>query len=153
VPAVLVAAILAGGGAACSAEPEPSREALCEQLLRTEGLDEALATADAVALSIQADAMRSAVDVAPPEIEPSVRVLADTLDVLVATVDTAGGDRRTALSEVLRGRQDQADTVSAAGNEVTRWTGANCGVDLATGGLVPTTPPPPPTADAEPPAP
>ena len=137
----LVVALAVSAGA-CSSEPERSVRALCEQLTLAQGLDEALATVDATGLVAASTALERAADVAPLDIEPQVAVIADTTAVLVATVDTAGGDRRDALQEALRAREAEAAAVTAAGEAVATWSAANCGLDLGSGDAVPTTPPP-----------
>ncbi len=128
--------------AACSSDPERSAPALCEQLALAEGLDEALATADVAALTEDEAALRRAAEVAPLDIEAQVVVIADTTAVLVATIDTAAGDRREALQEALRAQEAEVAEVTAAGNAVAAWSAANCGLDLGSGEAVPTTPPP-----------
>ena len=144
---VLTLALSAG---ACSSDPERSAPALCEQLALAQGLDEALATADATRLVATSAALERAVDVAPLDIEPQVVVIADTTAALVVTVDAAEGDRRDALQEALRAREAEVATITAAGDAIATWSAANCGLDLDSGEAVPTTPPPTPApADGE----
>jgi hypothetical protein len=126
---------------ACSDGPEPSTAALCAELATAQGLDESLAVADAEALEVQADALRRAASVAPPDIEPAVRTLSTTIDDLTGPLATATGDRRETLREQLAARQDQADALTAAGRSLSEWSATNCGLDLDSGTTVPTTPP------------
>ena len=148
-PVALVLTLALSAGA-CSSGPERSAPALCEQLALAQGLDEALATADATGLVATSAALERAADVAPLDIEPQVVVIADTTAALVVTVDTAGGDRRDALQEALRAREAEVATITAAGAAVATWSAANCGLDLDSGEAVPTTPPPTPApADGE----
>jgi hypothetical protein len=130
------------GTTACSNEPERSAPALCEQLAAAQGLDEALATADATALEAQSAALRQAEQVAPPDIQPSVAALSQSVDALIATVDTATGERRAAVTEALRAQEASVDGLTAAGTAVATWSTANCGLDLDSGATVPTTPVP-----------
>lgn len=136
--------MLSGSGlAACSDEPERSTPASCAQLALAAGLDEALATADATALDTRSAALRQAVKVAPSDIQPAVAAISANVDALLATIGTATGDRRAALTEALRARESEADALTAAGTAVAAWTAANCGLDLDSGATVPTTAMPP----------
>gem|GEM_PF-823680 len=140
----------ASGLAACSDEPERSTPASCAQLTLAAGLDEALATADATALDTQSAALRQAVKVAPSDIQPAVAMVSANVDALLATIGTATGDRRGALTEALRARESEADALTAAGTAVAAWTATNCGLDLDSGATVPTTAMPPDAAPAAP---
>lgn len=141
------------GASACSNEPERSAPALCTQLASAQGLDEALATADATALEAQSAALRQAEKVAPPDIQPSIAALSSSVDALIVTVDTASGDRRAAVTEALRAQATAVDGLTAAGLAVATWSTANCGLDLDSGATVPTTavaPPPSPETTVAP---
>ena len=126
----------------CSDDPEPSVGALCAELEVAQGLDESLAVADAEALEGQAGALRRAVSVAPPDIEPTVRILSDAVDELTEPLTTATGDRRDTLRDQLAVSQDQADALTAAGRTLGEWSTINCGLDLDSGTTVTTAPPP-----------
>ncbi|MCD9623251.1 hypothetical protein [Rhabdothermincola salaria] len=134
----LAAAVLT----ACSDEPEPSVAALCRELEVAEGLDESLAVADAEALEGQAAALRRAVSVAPPDIEPAVSTLSLAIDDLTGPLSTATGDRRETLRELLAATEDRAEALTAAGRSLSEWSATNCGLDLDSGTTVPTTPVP-----------
>ncbi len=135
---VVVVALLAGGLGLFvrSRQVERSAEALCEKLAQAQDLDQSLTTLDPATLDPRVDALRGAKAVAPADIRSSVTTLADFVSGLAHDVDAAPGDRPTALADALVARQDQVDAVTAAGNEVTVWAQANCGLTLA--GTTPT---------------
>ena len=141
--AVVVVGLVVSVAAGCSDGPEPSTAALCRELQAAQGLDESLAVADAEALAGQADALRRAVSVAPPDIQPAVRTISDAIDDLTGPLATATGDRRETLRDELAARQDRAEALTAAGRSLGEWSTTNCGLDLDTGTTVPTTPPAP----------
>ena len=123
----------------CSSGPEPSVQALCERLALVEGMDESLAVADGERLEEQASDLRAAVRVAPQDVAPALRALSETVDTIAATVATATGDRREAVTDALADRQDQIDALTWSGVAVAEWSVANCGLDLDSGSTVTTT--------------
>lgn len=138
---VAAAVALAGGAlaAGCAEQPERSDQALCERLPAVARLDESLAIADVTALRTEARELREALAVAPPALEGPLATISASVDALVATIDTATGDRREALTEALRAQEGDADALTAAGQAVSRFSADTCGLDLGSGATVPTT--------------
>ena len=139
-----VMALLATTVASCSSE-ERSVEALCRRLPAVADLDEALVRGDLAAVDAQAGALRRAVAVAPTDIEPSLDLLADTVDAIVASAGTADGAPRDALEagiDAALPRDDLGtDVLSFNGAAVEEWSVRNCGLDLGSGTTVAAVPP------------
>lgn len=130
VVAVVVIAVAVGAVLFVRArQVERSTEALCTELTAADGLDESLTTLDPTTLEPQVAALEKASDVAPTEIAPAVRTLADYVGGVATDIEGAP-DPQAALTEALAARQDQVDAVTAAGTQVQQWAEVNCAIDL-----------------------
>lgn len=139
----VVAALAAIGAviAACERPPEPSVEAYCREIASAEGLDESLASFDAVALEPQVAALRKASKVAPLAIAPQVNTLLDLTNALESTIATARTEQAAALEQTLRAKEGELAAVTEAGKAVEAYTRDNCGIELNST-AVPTVAPP-----------
>jgi len=130
--AIVVVAVVAIGVVAFvrSRRIERSVDALCQQLTAAQDLDQSFTTLDPATLDPQVKSLAKAKAVAPDDIKASVDTLADFVSGLAKTVNAAQTDRSTALADALEARQDQVDSVTAAGKAVQQWAQANCGLAL-----------------------
>jgi hypothetical protein len=131
--AVVVVVAVAVGAAVFvrSRRVERSVPGLCTQLSAAQNLDQAFTTLDPATLEPQVKALGKAKAVAPDDIKASIATLADFVENVTHTVDTAEGDRRQALADALEARQGDIDEVTAAGTAVQQWAQVNCGLSLA----------------------
>jgi hypothetical protein len=129
---VIVALVVVGGAFLIvrARQVDRSVEALCEELVEAQDLDQSLTTLDPTTLDPQVSALRRAARVAPSDIEPSIVVVADFVGELADAVDSAEGDRDDALTLALEVRQDRVSGVTEAGTAVQTWAEANCGLTL-----------------------
>jgi hypothetical protein len=105
------------------------------QLDQAKNLDSALTSLDPATLTPQVQALRAAVPVAPKEIAAQISTLSLFIGSLLNEVDAAAApDRRQVLSDALAQRQDEVDTVTAAGRAVQTWAADNCNLDLGRSG-------------------
>lgn len=132
---LVICAVVAGTLVKRSGEPERSAAALCVQLDQAKNLDSALTSLDPATLTPQVQALRAAVPVAPKEIAAQISTLSLFIGSLLNEVDAAAvPDRRQVLSDALAQRQDEVDTVTAAGRAVQTWAADNCNLDLGRSG-------------------
>jgi len=131
VGAVIVAAVVGATLFKRSTEPVRSADALCRQLDRSQGLDNALTSLDPETLGPQAKALADAVAVAPGEIVTDLTTVSAFVSAVLREVDAAPApDRRRAFADALANRQGEIDSVTAAGQSLERWTADNCGLVL-----------------------
>jgi biopolymer transport protein ExbB/TolQ len=118
---------------------ERSTDALCDRLRDAQDLDQSFTTLDPATLDPQLAALARAKAVAPDDIQAQVATLADFVDEVATQVEESTDDRDQALAAALSDRQDQVDSITAAGQAVQAWAQTNCGLSLA--GAAPTSSP------------
>lgn len=145
---LFVVAVIALGAitaviAACERPAQPSVEAYCRAIVAAENLDEGLAAMDPGELAPQVAALEKASKVAPLEIAPQINTVLDLTKVLQSTIDTARTDQAEAMEQTLRDHEDELAAATTAGRELENYTRDNCGIELNSTAVAPTTGPVP----------
>lgn len=108
-----------------------SLAAYCDKMRSAHALDAALAGMDPEALRPSVEALAEAVEVAPPDIEPEVALLAGVARELMMAIETQEANPTSAAAKVLDAKKDEIDRITAAGEAVETYTKDNCGFDLS----------------------
>lgn len=140
IAAAVVAVVVTVALVVQSRQVDRSVAALCERLTDAQDLDQAFTTLDPATLDPQLAALERAKEVAPEDIRAQITTLADFVAGVANQVEASSDDRSAALTAALADRQDQVDSISAAGQQVEAWAQSNCGLSLA--GTTPTSAPP-----------
>ena len=119
VGALIVIAVVGATLFKRSTEQVRSTDALCRQLARSQGLDNALTSLDPATLGPQAKALADAVAVAPGAIVTDLTTVSVFVSSVLREVDAASApDRRRAFADALANRQTEIDSVTAAGRSL-----------------------------------
>ena len=132
--ALVVVVLIAGTVAWWRFRPttSSSSRSLCDELVAAQGLDQAIVSLDPESLRADSEALRNAARQAPADIAPQLTELSAFVDEIVNAVQSASGNKRTALSDALAARQARVDTITADGRAVQQWAASNCGIQLVT---------------------
>jgi ABC-type transporter Mla subunit MlaD len=116
-------------GAACSPAP-PGTDAFCAEITELDQLDITL-NGDAAQLDEAVQDFEGLAEVAPAEINPSVRVLADALADVSRAVRNVRGDAAEALDAAMGALAPMVDEVEQASATVESYIEQNCNLPLS----------------------
>jgi ABC-type transporter Mla subunit MlaD len=127
--AVATATSAVAFSAACGSTTPPSAGAFCSEIAEINQLGVSL-TGDATELAQAVGDLEDLADVAPAEVRPSVKVLADALAAMSQAVNGSRGDASEAIDAAMGALAPVRDEVEQASVTVESYTQQNCNFSL-----------------------